>query len=221
MHRHDDVWLRFVSVGGLAPGFHSHGRALRISNLATAVFARRGFTSAVSGLCVACDVLLDSLPTTANRLAPEGGIADRHHGDRAAGGRPDIGVAGVVDTLRRARCSRMVDQHGAGGDTEYIGGDVRFGTCDAVGGGGEAAYPATAEWAFASLITRHDQARRSAATPPRRRKRRHQSRPPNSQGRSSWSRPPRAIGDPATRHIPTARAAARDEPCCAGRLRLR
>lgn len=61
-------WTSLPNGGGLAPGFHSHGRALRIPNLATAVLARRDFGTGASELYVAADVQLDNLPTAANRL---------------------------------------------------------------------------------------------------------------------------------------------------------
>jgi hypothetical protein len=60
-------WTQIPAGAGFVPGFYNHGRALRIPNLASAVFARRDFTGATE-LYVAVDVLLDSLPTSANRL---------------------------------------------------------------------------------------------------------------------------------------------------------
>ena len=65
--------------------------------------------------------------------------ADRCDGERGVGWRPGNVITGVVDSVHRARCGRVVEQHGAGDGAEHLGRDLRSGGGYAFGGGDETA----------------------------------------------------------------------------------
>ncbi len=61
-------WTQLPNGGSLVPGFHSHGRALGIPNdAAISRLIRKDFAGA-NELYVACDLFLEALPTTGQRV---------------------------------------------------------------------------------------------------------------------------------------------------------